>query len=132
MDGNTILINPLSYCSISLVSSGPRSGYPGITVSQISNAGIPIIFVCNYAPINNAPLPRAEVGEGGDLHLRKIQIPTYWGSCSYIIPISRVADYGEGPATRLQSCTGCLKSVEILQSFSLEKVNFSVNCVIYP
>ena len=36
----------------------------------------------------------------------------------------------EGPATFLQSCTGCLKSVEILQSFSLEKVNLSVNYVI--
>jgi len=36
----------------------------------------------------------------------------------------------EGPATLLQSCTGCLKSIEILQSFSLEKVNFSVNYVI--
>ena len=36
----------------------------------------------------------------------------------------------EGPATLLQSCIGYLKSVEILQSFSLEKVNFSVNYVI--
>ena len=36
----------------------------------------------------------------------------------------------EGPETLLQSCTGCLKSVEILQSFSLEKVHFSVNYVI--
>jgi len=34
------------------------------------------------------------------------------------------------PATLLQSCTGCLKSLEILQSFRLEKVNFSVNYVI--
>ena len=38
--------------------------------------------------------------------------------------------WAEGPATLLQSCTGCLKSLEILQSFSLEKVNFSVNYVI--
>ena len=36
----------------------------------------------------------------------------------------------EGPATLLQSCTECLKSVEILQSFSLKKVNFSVNYAI--
>ena len=36
----------------------------------------------------------------------------------------------EGPATLLQSCTGCWKSVEILQSFSQEMVDFSVNYVI--
>ena len=49
---------------------------------------ISLLLVTN-APINvMPPLPhtRAEVGEGGDLHLRKIQIPTYWGSCPCIIP----------------------------------------------
>ena len=47
-------------------------------------------FRRGYAPINVMPHyhtdTRAEVGEGGDLHLRKIQIPTYWGSCPCIIP----------------------------------------------
>ena len=33
----------------------------------------------------------------------------------------------EGPATLLQSCTGCLKSYSNLTIFRLEKVNFSVN-----
>ena len=40
---------------------------------------------------------RAEVGEGGDSHFRKIQIPNYWGNyacMACIIPdIPRVADH---------------------------------------
>ena len=34
------------------------------------------------------------MGEGGDSHFRKIQIPTYWGNYACIIPdIPRVADH---------------------------------------
>ena len=36
---------------------------------------------------SNTPImshTRAEVGEGGDLHLRKKDVPTYWDSCACI------------------------------------------------
>ena len=64
-----------------------------IVLNCLHSLSVNLIYemLCTYQ-CNRAPLPhtRAEVGEGGDLprdlHLRKIQIPTYWGSCPCIIP----------------------------------------------
>ena len=42
------------------------------------------------------------------------------------IDLQASIDVTEGPATSIQSCTGCLKSRLKLTIFCLERVNFSV------